>query len=185
MNEIPPMSAAEMRVVREFLGLTTLWLSEKLGVAERTIHRWESGVSPIPEGVRLTLEKLEVDTAQIVSTSIDAFNDLSTPRALTYRTDADYREHHPEAAYPASWHRATIARVAQEVPGLEIQYPIRAELRMSPDSPIHATILTYPWAPLEHAGITYVPFGGHSIQGFLSSTTYYPAELFNREGDDQ
>lgn len=41
---------------------------------------------------------------------------------MTYRSDADYHRAHPQARYPASWHRAVVARVAQEVPGLSIVY---------------------------------------------------------------
>ena len=32
------MSGAELRCLREWLGLTTRWLADHLGVAERSIH---------------------------------------------------------------------------------------------------------------------------------------------------
>lgn len=117
-----PMTAAELRVVREFLGLTTRWLAEHLEVAERTVHRWEDGTSVVPDGVRVEVERLEEATAQVVSAAIAACNDMRDPAILTYRTDADYRRHHPEQPWEARWHRAVVARVAQEVPGLEISY---------------------------------------------------------------
>lgn len=116
------MTGAELKVVREWLGLTTRWLADHLDVAERTVHRWEMGVSPIPEGVRVEVEKLEARTAEIVSAAVDACNDARDPALLTYRTDEDYHAHHPEQPWPASWHRALVARVAHEVPGLVIDY---------------------------------------------------------------
>lgn len=119
-----PMAAAELRVVREYLGLTTRWLADHLAVAERSIHRWESGDPryPIPDRVRLHVEQLEARTADVVTATVDACNDARDPAILTYRTDQDYRVHHPEQPWPASWHRAVAARVAQEVPGLAIEY---------------------------------------------------------------
>lgn len=114
------MAGAELRVVREHLGLTTRWLAEHLGVQERTVHRWEADVSPIPDGVRCAVEDLEARTAEVVSAAAAACLDTPDPAILTYRTDADYREHHPEQPWSASWHRAVTARVAREVPGLVV-----------------------------------------------------------------
>ncbi len=116
------MTAAEFRVVREYLGLTTRWLADRLGVQERTVQRWEAGASPIPDGVRLAIEQLEADTAQYVDQAVQALLDLPDPGLLTYRSDADYHQHHPEQPWPASWHRATVARVAERVPALVIDY---------------------------------------------------------------
>jgi len=122
MTADDPMTAAEMRVVREYLGLTTRWLADHLQVAERTVHRWENAQSPIPDGVRVAIELLEQATARHVSAAVAACNDAGDPALATYRTDQDYRRHHPEQPWPAGWHRAVCARVAQEVPGLAIDY---------------------------------------------------------------
>ncbi|GEL19323.1 helix-turn-helix domain-containing protein [Pseudonocardia asaccharolytica] len=116
------MTGAELRVVREHLGLTTRWLAEHLRVQERTVHRWEADVSPIPDGVRCAVEDLETRTAAVVTTAIEACLDAPDPKILTYRTDGDYQAHHPEQPWPASWHRAVVARVAGEVPGLAIEW---------------------------------------------------------------
>lgn len=117
-----PMTGAELRVVREWLGLTTRWLADHLDVAERSIHRWESGERPIPDGVRLAVERLEQATSEIVEAAVTACNDAPDPGLITYRSDGEYAEHHPEQPWPASWHRAVVARVAHEVPGLTITY---------------------------------------------------------------
>lgn len=116
------MTAAEFRVAREYLGLTLRWLAEHFKVNERTPPRWESGESPVPPGIAAGLELLEEVTAVHVTVAIDACNDMRDPALLTYRTDAEYHAHHPEQPWPASWHRAVVARVAHEVSGLAIDY---------------------------------------------------------------
>lgn len=116
------MSPAELRVVREYLGLTAQWLAERLEVARPTLARWEAGGSPIPDRVRLQIEALEADTARTVADGADAVKDLPNPVVVTYRTDADYEKHGPVGGWPASWHRAVVARIAHEVDGLRIEY---------------------------------------------------------------
>lgn len=116
------MTDAEFKVVREYLGLTTRWVADHLGVAERSVHRWEAGVSPIPDGVRIQMERWEDDTARSVVAGVVALMDVPEPAVVTYRTDADYQRAEPGAEWPASWHRAVVARVAAAVPGLLIVY---------------------------------------------------------------
>lgn len=117
-----PMSGAELRCLREWLGLTTRWLADRLGVAERSVHRWESGDSPIPRGVADGVLALSEQTYEILNGLIEQLLDTVDPVVITYRTDADYQAHHPEGDWPASWHRALCARIADEVPGLRITY---------------------------------------------------------------
>lgn len=116
------MTAAEFKVIREYLGLTGDWLAAHLTVSGRTVRHWEEGKYPIPDGVRLRIEEIETATDGMVGAAVAACLDARDPVMLTYRTDADYRTHHPGVAWPASWHRAIVARVAQEVPGLVIDY---------------------------------------------------------------
>ena len=114
------MSAAELRCLREWLGLTTRWLADHLGVAERSIHRWEGGVREVPEGVAAEVLRLSEITYGVLNGLIDQLLDVPEPGVYTYMSDADYRSHHPEQDWPASWHRALCARLADEVPGLRI-----------------------------------------------------------------
>jgi hypothetical protein len=116
------MTDAEFKVVREFLGLSGDWLAAHLGVSGRTVRHWEQGKYPIPDGVRLAMEDLEARTGEFISGVIQKLMDLPDPGVITYRTDAEYHAAHPEVPFPASWHRAVIARVAQEVPALAIAY---------------------------------------------------------------
>jgi transcriptional regulator with XRE-family HTH domain len=123
MPEDERMTDAEFKVVREYLGLTGDWLADHLGISSRTVRHWEQGKYPIPDGVRLEMEDLERYTGNFVSAVIDHLTDLPDPGLITYRTDAEYHAAHPEVQFPASWHRAVVARVAQEVPSLPIAYP--------------------------------------------------------------
>jgi hypothetical protein len=116
------MTDAEFRVVREFLGLTPEWLATHLGVSARTVRHWEAGRYAIPDGVRLELEDLERRTGEFIDGIVPQLMDLPDPGVITYRTDAEYREAHPEMPFPASWHRAVVARLALDVPGLAIAY---------------------------------------------------------------
>lgn len=122
MPEDERMTPAEFKVVREFLGLTGDWLAAHLDVSPRTVRHWEQGKYAIPDGVRLALEDLERLTGEFISKAVDSLMDLPEPGIVTYRDDAEYHKAHPESGYPASWHRAVCARVAQEVPGLSIAY---------------------------------------------------------------
>lgn len=117
------MTPAEFRVVREYLGLTGEWLAAHLGVQPRSVRRWEAGTVPIPDGVREEIETLEERTAEVVERSVARLLDVPDPVVVTYRSDDHYAAAEPEAGgWPASWHRAVVARVAQEVPGLAIEY---------------------------------------------------------------
>lgn len=117
-----PMSGAELRCLREWLGLTTRWLADHLGVAERSVHRWESGVRDVPQGVADEVLRLSEITYDVLNGLVDHLIDMPDPGVYTYTSDADYRHHHPEVDWPASWHRALCARLADEVPGLRITY---------------------------------------------------------------
>ena len=125
MPEDERMTPAELKVVREFLGLSSAALAKYLGVSDRTVRHWEAGKYPIPDGVRLEIEKLEAYTAEFVAGVVEKLMDIPDPVVVTYRTDEEYHAAHPEIPLPASWHRAAIARVAQEVPGLSIVFPPR------------------------------------------------------------
>ena len=123
MPENERMTDAEFRVVRDFLGLTGEWLAGHLGVSSRTVRHWEQGKFAIPDGVRLEFEDLEAGTGVFVSGVIEKLQGIPEPGVITYRSDTEYHAAHPEIPFPASWHRAAVARIAQEVPGLAIAYP--------------------------------------------------------------
>ena len=125
MPDTTTMTCAELRTIREYLGVTGDWLAAHLDVAPRTVRHWEHGKYAIPAGVAEAVEQLEAAAADAVTAGVTAYEDMPDPAAvplITYRDDADYRAHHPEVTWPASWHRAVCARIAEEVPGLTITY---------------------------------------------------------------
>lgn len=127
-----PLTGAAFRVTREYLGLTAVWVAERMRVQERTVLRWESEESPISERVRLKLDVIAADTAAEVSRVSAAAHiaeiavlgtpDEAAPLLVTYRTDDDYRRHQPQSTWPASWHRAVVARAAEQLTGATITY---------------------------------------------------------------
>jgi len=127
MPEDERMTDAEFKVIREHLGLSAPWLAAHLGVSERTVRHWEQGRYPIPDGVRLELEDLEKHTGAFLDGVIPKILDMPEPGILTYRTDDEYHAAQPEIDFPASWHRAVCARIAQEVPALSIAYAEQRE----------------------------------------------------------
>ncbi|MFF7558279.1 helix-turn-helix domain-containing protein [Streptomyces olivaceus] len=132
MPEDERMTSAELRVVREYLGLTPEWLAGHLKVSARTVRHWEAGKYAIPDGVRLEIEDLERRTGEFVSGIIDQLMDLPDPGVVTYRDDEEYHAAHPGIGFPASWHRAVVARVAQEVPALSIAFADEAAVGAAP-----------------------------------------------------
>lgn len=122
MPEDERMTPAELRVVREFLGLTPEALASLLKVSARTVRHWEAGKYAIPDGVRLEVEGAEEYTARNVTAAIEQFMDVPDPTVVTFATDAEFQAANPDSPMTAQWHRAVIARVAQEVPALSIVY---------------------------------------------------------------
>jgi transcriptional regulator with XRE-family HTH domain len=125
MPEDERMTDAEFRTAREFLGLTGEWLADHLGVSARTVRHWEQGKYPIPDGVRLAIEDLERRTGEFIGGCVEKLAGLADPGVLVYRNDAEYHQANPDIEMPASWHRAVVARIALELPGLRIAYPQR------------------------------------------------------------
>lgn len=121
------MTDAELRVIREFLGLSPEWLAAHLEVSARTVRHWEAGRYAIPDGVRLEVEDLERRTGEFIAGIVPQLLDLPDPGVITYRDDAEYHAAHPDVPFPASWHRTVVARVALEVPGLAVAYPPRGD----------------------------------------------------------
>lgn len=109
------MQPAEFRAVREYLGLTHEWVAAGLGVTDRTVRSWESGRHPIPDGVRVEVERWEAHAASAVGQVVERALDAPDPVVLVPR-DGDLD------GWPARWWRHVTMRAAVEVPGLVVQY---------------------------------------------------------------
>lgn len=98
------LTAAELKIWREWLRLSQDQLAEILGVKRDTIHRWESGKlgadgTPyrIPDGVRVELDDLIEQADDIVYGLIDSLdNPDMIPFVSIYRTNEELWERHPQ-----------------------------------------------------------------------------------------
>lgn len=118
------LSPAELRVVREYLGLTLESLAGMLDVRPDTVRKWEYGRAPIPYRIREDLEKIEAYTATAVGEMVTALQDARDPAVLVPMTDEQLHDARPDMAHlPARWYRHVIARAVHEVPGVELTQP--------------------------------------------------------------
>lgn len=114
------MSAAEIRCYRDWLGVTMEWLAARLGVAERTVRRWEAETTAVPAGVAAEVRQLVAVADQQLAVMLDAVP-ADDPVVVTYRGDEDHWAA-DGSRWPGSWHRALCGRLADRVPGLRIVY---------------------------------------------------------------
>ena len=102
------MTAAEMKTLRESLGLPVSWVAQQAGVTNRTVEYWESGRSAVPDDVASQLA------------SIDRFLDYSAKRAgpplLRYRSNEALWADLPEwSGLPVTAHAAMLARARRRM----------------------------------------------------------------------
>ena len=116
-----PMTPAEFRMVRDWLGVSGPWLAGYLGVQERTVRRWEHGQTPVPEGVREWVERLEAAAAGHVGALVDQLRDAAD--LVVTIPDAE------AGGYPAGWWRMVAMRACSEVPGVTVRYEVEVLLR--------------------------------------------------------
>lgn len=116
------MSLAEFSCLCEFLGLSPEWLAARLNVGIDEVTRWTVAGQPVPDSAANEITSLATMTAKLV-------HQLATThqwggRIVTYRNDTEFREADPFGlTYPASWHRALAARVADRCVDVQIDYP--------------------------------------------------------------
>lgn len=116
------MTAAELRVTREFLGMSIPWIAERLVLSQRRMQRMETGQEEIPQALVTYLDSASAAADDLVGRLSAEYRrkvkaaggaNVSAP---TYRTDAVYAA--AGGHYGSMWHRMCLARVAQAVPGL-------------------------------------------------------------------
>lgn len=111
------MTIAELRRLRESLGLTVRALAAAIGVDRRTVTRWEAGEA-LSEGSASALRRL----VEYTNRSVDKLAETHGPgdRIVTYPTDKAYRE--AGGQLPSAWHRMVADRAAERC-GARIDYP--------------------------------------------------------------
>lgn len=112
------MTPAELKTMREFLGLTLGWVAERASVALRTAQYWESGRQRVPAYVAQMLTDLDERIEGIIQPLVRSVTDLDhqdRPAQVVlvrYRTDADLWAFRPDmAGLPATFHAAMLSRL--------------------------------------------------------------------------
>ncbi|MCL3776794.1 MULTISPECIES: helix-turn-helix domain-containing protein [unclassified Actinomyces] len=120
---VPRVYSGEIKMVREALSLTTLAMSQLLGVSEGTIKNWEKGKYQPPPGVEREIAGLEAWTRRCVDAVVAAAQDADgQPMVVVWRLTNDMPPG-PARTLGAGWWRSVAARARERVPGLVVAYP--------------------------------------------------------------
>ena len=116
-----PLTPAEVRIAREYLGLTGDKMAEKLGVNPRTLRSWEQGRDPIPGRIRPEIAGMKAATDAAVAKLVASVEGVDDGMLITYRSDDEYKAGVRGTAWSegwhgwsASWHRQVCARAAAQ-----------------------------------------------------------------------
>lgn len=118
-NTTPPvMSAAEFRAARDLMGLSGPWMAERMGVDPRTVRRWEgdrpdpgAAIPPTAAGI---MADMLLDAFNQVADLINWLEATKAPMLILPRDDEELLPAQRMSGYPASWHRAVMARAARQ-----------------------------------------------------------------------
>ena len=114
------MTGAELKTLRESLGLSVAWLAVQAGVQERTVRYWESGRVAVPVDVAGLIARIEASTGEHVAQALAVVAETTADQGAApesvdlrrYGTDDELWRAHPGLRpLPATWHAATLARV--------------------------------------------------------------------------
>lgn len=118
------MTGAELKTIREYLGLPASWLAAKAEVRERTVNYWESGKTPVPDDVVELMGGLLGKRAHAVERALRLVEDVEvkqggTPHVVTLRRfkhELDLWQAHPEMdGLPATYHAAMLFELKKEL----------------------------------------------------------------------
>lgn len=123
------MTPAELKTIRESLGLSINWIAEQFNVSIRSAQYWESGERSVPADVSEMLESLDRlideyvdDTVDLVQELIDSGERPNQVNLIRYRTDKDLQKYLPDmAAFPATTHAAMLYRIRKELSYIDIK----------------------------------------------------------------
>lgn len=123
-----PLTPAEVRIAREYLGLTGDRMAEKLGVNPRTLRSWEQGRDPVPGRIRPEIAELKEATDAAVAKLVAGLAESGDDTLITFGSDEEYTAWAKGISWsegwhgwPASWHRQVCARAAAQT-GARIDY---------------------------------------------------------------
>jgi transcriptional regulator with XRE-family HTH domain len=121
LAEEDPLTAAEVRIAREELGVTGDHMAKLLRINPRTLRSWEQGRDPVPGRIRPEIAELKAETAAAVAELVASVEGEEEPTLVTYRNDEEYAAENRLGKWSASWHRQACARAAAQT-GARIGY---------------------------------------------------------------
>jgi hypothetical protein len=148
MTTLPVMTGAELKAMREYLGLSPLWLAGYLARGDdlgkkwrenmaRRIQRMELDQEKIPEELADDMDEIYEQTEKLVATLVanyrpDVEQGTAAPMLATYRSDEEYWRDRDATEFPARWHRMVAQRVADALPGLALVYQAHYRVNRRP-----------------------------------------------------
>lgn len=115
------MTPAELKTIRESLGLSAQWLAGRAGVRQqRSVQYWEAGRSRVPEDVADLILRIDAQFTEATRQALAVVDEQTakqghppeTVRLYRYRDDAALHVARPDmAGLPVTAHAALLARV--------------------------------------------------------------------------
>lgn len=114
------MTGAELRTLRDSLGLSAEQVAQLAGVRGRTVQRWEVDEWPVPADLAEALQRLDAQLEQAVQHAVEGLQDAHKQAQqapadvllVRYRSEVDVARYRRDmAALPPSVHGALIDRV--------------------------------------------------------------------------
>lgn len=69
------MTPAELKTIRESLGLSAQWLADRAGVLQRSVQYWEAGRSRVPEDVAELVLRIDAQFTEATRQALDVVNE--------------------------------------------------------------------------------------------------------------
>jgi len=124
------MTPAELKTIREAVGLSVPDLAALAGVQERTVRYWESGRTAVPDDVQALVLRLDDLLAQQAQHAVAVVREQaqamgSMPESITllrYRETDDLWHYRPDfRPLPVTTHAALLARCRAALADLHVQ----------------------------------------------------------------
>lgn len=114
------MSPAELKTLRESMGLSQQWLADRAGVRLRSVQYSEDGRSAVKEDVAALVLDMDARLDALIHIMMEIIRRRAlaghgkpeTVALIRYRDDADLWRFRPEMhGFPASYHAAMVSRL--------------------------------------------------------------------------
>ena len=110
------MTGAELKTLRETLGLPVSWLADQAQVRQRSVNYWESGRFSVPEGIATMI--LDVETRlRRKYCELMVYVENGSPCLVRYRTHNEMLAYEPDlGSLPASAYAAMLGWIRLHTP---------------------------------------------------------------------